>query len=136
MYTRRTLTPGQKGTKKFLDLYGEKLCSVRYRYDEQRRKRFTTVELIVEESDWTPPAAPIVEPTLVGLRVALHEVDVQRVIKKAGGKWDRQNQVWEIMSDQAIALGLTDRIVDQQVSTNRHQQMDNNRNSVVSTNNR
>ncbi len=54
MQARRTLVPGQKGTKKFLDHYGEKLICVRYRYDEQQRKRVTTVELIVEESAWTP----------------------------------------------------------------------------------
>ncbi len=136
MQTRRTLVPGQKVTKKFLDHYGEKLCSVRYRYDKQQGKRFTTVEIIVVESDWIPPADPIAEPVLVGLRVGLNEVGIQRIIKQAGGKWDRQKQVWKILSNRAITLGLTDRIVDQQVSTNRHQQPNNNRNSKVSTNNR
>jgi hypothetical protein len=29
--------------------------------------------------------------------------------------------VWEILSDQAIALGLQDRIQNPEVSTNRHQ---------------
>jgi hypothetical protein len=48
---RRTLTPGQKGTKKLLDQYGSSLVYVRYRYDEQRRKRYTTVEIIVQEAD-------------------------------------------------------------------------------------
>jgi hypothetical protein len=50
MQARRTLTPGQKGAKKILERYGEQLACVRYRYDEQRRKRFTTIEIIVEES--------------------------------------------------------------------------------------
>lgn len=121
MQARRTLVPGQKGTKKFLDHYGEKLICVRYRYDEQQRKRVTTVELIVEESAWTPPALPVVEPVVVGLRVGINEVTVQRQIKQAGGKWNRQLQVWEILSDQAIALGLQDRIQNPEVSTNRHQ---------------
>lgn len=126
MQARRTLSPGRKRIKKFLDRYGEQLCSVRYRYDEQRRKRFTTVELIVEESDWIPPITPVTEPILVGLRVALHETRIQRTIKQAGGTWNRQNQVWEILSDQALALGLADRIVNQRVSTNRHPQADSN----------
>lgn len=94
MQTRWTLVPGQKGTKKFLDHYGEKLCSVRYRYDKQWGKRFTTVEIIVEESDWVPPADPIAEPVIVELRVGLNEVGIQRIIKQAGGKWNRQKQVW------------------------------------------
>ena len=55
MQARQTLTPGQKGTKKFLERYGKQLICVSYRYDDQRRKRFTTVEIIVEESDWSPP---------------------------------------------------------------------------------
>ncbi|MEK7830130.1 MAG: hypothetical protein AAB401_03545 [Acidobacteriota bacterium] len=136
MRALRKLSAGQKSTRNFLDQYGGQLACVRYRYDEHSRKRFTTVKIIVEESDWTPPADPIADPVLVGLRVGLQEVSIQRIIKQAGGKWDRQKQVWELLSDQAIALSLTDRIVDQPVSTNRHQQSNNNRNSVVSTNSR
>jgi hypothetical protein len=33
-------------------------------YDEQRRKRFNTVEIIVEVSGWSPPE----KPEIVGLR--------------------------------------------------------------------
>jgi hypothetical protein len=50
MRARRTLAPGQKGTKKLLREYGAQLVCVRYRYDAERRLRFTTVELIVEQS--------------------------------------------------------------------------------------
>jgi hypothetical protein len=99
MQARRTLVPGQKGTKKYLDHYGEKLICVRYRYDEQQRQRVTTVEIAAEESAWTPPAAPSVEPVIVGLRVGLNEVAIQRLVKQAGGKRHRQLQVWEISSD-------------------------------------
>lgn len=132
MQARRTLVPGQKGTKKFLDHYGEKLICVRYRYDEQQRKRFTTVEIIVEESSWIPPVTPIVEPVIVGLRVGINEVVVQRQIKQAGGKWNRQFQVWEILSDQAIALGFKDRIQNPEVSNNRHQPITDMRTAEVS----
>jgi len=132
MQARRTLVPGQKGTKKFLDHYGEKLICVRYRYDEQQRKRVTTVEIIVEESAWIPPVNPIVEPVVVGLRVGINEVAVQRQIKQAGGKWNRQLQVWEILSDQAIALGFKDRIQNPEVSTNRHHSKTNMRTMQVS----
>lgn len=54
MQARLKLKPGQKGTKKLVELYGSRLVCVRYRYNEARQKRFKTVELIVEELDWTP----------------------------------------------------------------------------------
>ena len=90
MQARRTLVPGQKGTKKFLDHCGEKLICVRYRYDEQQRKRVTTVEIIVEESAWIPPVTPIVEPVIVGLRVGINPSQFE-VIRKSANKTDRHD---------------------------------------------
>ena len=49
-----SLRPGQGGTKRLLAEYGERPVCVRYRYDEKQGKRFETVELIIEESAWTP----------------------------------------------------------------------------------
>jgi hypothetical protein len=48
MRSRQVLALGQKGAKKFIGHYCEQLVCVRYRFDEQRRKRLTTVEIIVE----------------------------------------------------------------------------------------
>jgi hypothetical protein len=129
MQTRRTLAPGQKGTKKFLDRYGEQLVCVRYRYDQQRRKRFTTVEIIIEESNWSPPE----KPSIVGLRVDFQETELQRRVKQAGGKWNSAKRVWEIHYDQAVALGLKGRIVKLEVSELRHLQVSNTRHPKVST---
>lgn len=123
MRALRKLIPGQKGTKKFLDRYNEKLVCVRYRYDNVQRKRFTTVELIVDEASWSPPE----KPTHIGLRVELHETEMQRRIKKAGGKWNVTQRVWEIPYDQAIALGLKDRMVKLEVSDSRHREVTNTR---------
>jgi len=50
MRTRLTLQPGQSGTKELVEQYGDRLVCVRYRYDATRRRRFKTVELIVEEA--------------------------------------------------------------------------------------
>jgi hypothetical protein len=63
MTTKATLKPGQKGTKRLTDKYGERLVCVRYKYDATSKKRFTTVELIEEESDWStePPASTKME---------------------------------------------------------------------------
>ena len=57
MKTRLNLKPGQKGAGKLSAQYGDRLLCVRYRYDEERKKRLKTVELITEETDWEPKVA-------------------------------------------------------------------------------
>ncbi len=48
------LTPGKRGTKSLTEKYGDQLVAVRYRYDKESNKRYTTVEIIVKEADWHP----------------------------------------------------------------------------------
>ncbi|MDQ2996179.1 MAG: hypothetical protein M3R61_03870 [Chloroflexota bacterium] len=109
MRARVKLRPGQRGTKQWLAKYGDRLVCVRYRYDAQQQKRYTTVEVIVAEGPWTPPTpAPA---TIVGVRVAWGEAALARQVKAAGGLWNRQQQVWNVRYDQVVALGLVDRIV-------------------------
>ena len=55
MRTRLTLHPDQDGAKQLRDRYGERLVCVRYRYDETKKQRWKTVELIIEKSDGEPP---------------------------------------------------------------------------------
>jgi hypothetical protein len=54
MQARKTLRPGQDGTKSLLDKYGEQLLCVCYRYDDERYLGHTTVELVVETVPWQP----------------------------------------------------------------------------------
>ena len=82
MRTRLVRRPGQHGTKDVVAHDGEQLICVRYRYDSIRKKRYKTVELIVETVEWSPPPA---SDTIVALQVALHERDVQHAIRAAGG---------------------------------------------------
>ncbi|MCW8956955.1 MAG: hypothetical protein OQL09_08735, partial [Gammaproteobacteria bacterium] len=49
MDIKKTLHPGDMGTKRLLAQYGDQLVCVRYRIDKLSQKRFTTVELIVDE---------------------------------------------------------------------------------------
>jgi hypothetical protein len=56
MKVRLKLKPGQRGTKHLSRQYGDRLVCVRYRYDEEIQKRYTTVELIVDEEHWQPDA--------------------------------------------------------------------------------
>jgi len=111
MRTRLTLQPGQDGAKQWQARYGDRLVPVRYRYDEQQKKRYKTVELIVEESHWEPSTSLGIDDRLVQIRVALPEGGVRRQVKAAGGKWNPERQVWEVRYERVVALGLTDRIV-------------------------
>jgi hypothetical protein len=96
MRARRTLAPGQRGTKKLLRQYGAQLVCVRYRYDAERCLRSITVELIIEQSPWSPASAKIADGTIVGVRVGVSEVALQRRVKQTGGKWNPVARVWEM----------------------------------------
>src|SRR5258706_6552214 len=57
MRTRLTIKPGHPGARHLTQIYGERLVCVRSRYDFARRRRVKTVELIVAEVPWEPPAS-------------------------------------------------------------------------------
>lgn len=111
MQTSTTIRPGQRGAKKFMSQYGDRLVCVRYRQDAQQQKRFKTVELIVAEWPWTPPLPRQKKESLVLVKVAFPERELRRQIKDAGGTWNPDKQAWEIRYDHAIALGLETRIL-------------------------
>ena len=111
MRTRLTLQPDQDGAKQLRDQYGDRLVCVRYRYDETKKRRWKTVELIVEESDWEPSTPTRQENAIVAIQVAAQERGVRQQVKAAGGKWNPRGVVWELPYGQVVALGLTDRIV-------------------------
>ena len=71
--TRLIRQPGQPGTKRLVEQYGPKLVCVRYRYDAEAGKRYKTVELIVEESNYSPSQPGISPETIVGVHVGLQE---------------------------------------------------------------
>jgi len=96
MKTRVKLKPGQKGTKKLTAQYGDSLVCVRYRYDVENRKKMKTVELIVDESDWTPQKARYPAGAMVPLRIGSQEKSLQEQIRELGGRWDRSQHLWFI----------------------------------------
>lgn len=108
MEARLKLKPGQRGTKKLLAQYGDKLVCVRYRYDVERKKRYKTVELIVEAIDWQPSPK---SDAIMYVRTAAHETDLHQRIRQAGGKWDSKRAVWKLRFDQVRKLRLKDRVV-------------------------
>jgi hypothetical protein len=111
MRTRLSLKPGKKGTKRLTEEYGDRLVCVRYRYDSEKKKRFKTIELIIDEITWQPRPRFLKNSTIVGISVIWGELDLARIIKKAGGKWNKGEKLWELRYDRAIELKLEDRIV-------------------------
>jgi hypothetical protein len=108
MRVRLTRRPGQSGTAAYVAEYGDRLICVRYRYDAQRRRRYKTVEIIVEERPWSPPLRP---DTLVGVRLDYTEATLRRAIQAAGAVWRPKLKVWALTYAEAMRLGLRDHIV-------------------------
>ncbi len=107
---RLTLRPGDPGTKRHVEVYGERLVAVRYRYDPASLKRVTTVEIVVDERPWirTPNVAD--PDRLVGVRVGAAETKVQRDLRAVGGRWDGGAGVWWAPLHAVLRLGLEERI--------------------------
>ena len=103
---RHTLRPGQRGTRRYVAEYGERLVCVRYRFDARRQQRVTTVEIVVDRAASAPRPS-----TEIGVRVAWGEADVARRVKRAGGTWDGHLKLWRLPAGDARRLGLEDRIV-------------------------
>ena len=111
--TSTTVQPGHRGAKKFLAQYGDWLVCVRYRSDEQRRKRLKTIELIVAEWPWAPPPPRRTDESVAWVKVVFSERGLRQQVKEAGGVWNPDQQARELRYDRAIALGLRERILEE-----------------------
>jgi len=112
---RLKLKPGQNGTKKLLARFGERLVCVRYRYDEARSQRFTTVELIVAQAPWTPrprlrqtPRSP---EDMVYVRIAYNDAALRAKLNTLGAFWRPKHKLWELPWGAARALGIEHRVI-------------------------
>jgi hypothetical protein len=109
--TRLTLRPGDPGTKRHVEQHGDRLVAVRYRYDDQASKRYTTVEIVVDERPWTATPEVSDPDRLVGLRIEYGEESLRRDVRATGGRWDPQVRLWWVPLHCAVQLGLENRIV-------------------------
>ena len=106
MRVRQTLRPGQRGTRRFVERFGDRLVCVRYREDPARQRSLTTVEVVMDERTWRPRST-----TRVGVRVVWGEAEIAGRVKRAGGEWDSQRKVWALPAGEVRRLGLEDRMV-------------------------
>ena len=77
-----------------MEQYGDALVCVRYRYDEITQKQYKTVEIIVSESEWTPPPAKYTDGTIVPLKISINETALLEQVRAVGGRWNKEQQVW------------------------------------------
>ena len=105
------LKPGQKGTKRLFEQYGDKLLCVRYRYDEKRQVRIKTVEIIVSETPCTPPLR-YRDHDIVNVMVPYANTALRDRLKAVGGRWNPDEKYWQV-SFGAIRgdIELTERIL-------------------------
>ena len=106
--TRLTLAPGQNGTKKLARRFGDRLVCVRYRYDETTKRRFKTVELVVDEIGWERANRP--DP-LIRIRLSIEETALRQKVKEAGGRWLPVERLWEVPLSAVRRLRLQGRTI-------------------------
>lgn len=114
MEVTKRLNPGMKGTKRYFNRFGERLLYVRYRRDQNTQKRYTTVELIVDEQAIIPQLRnknlfPLTVEN-VYVAIAYHEAELRHQVKQAGAKWQGEQKRWVMRRRDAVKLGLGDRI--------------------------
>lgn len=95
MKTHTHLKPGQKGTKRLLEQFGDKLLYVRYRYDEIRQVKMKTVEIVVEEKPCKPPLRYRGQD-IVAVKVPYTMKALRDRLKTAGGRWNPEEKLWRV----------------------------------------
>jgi hypothetical protein len=105
-----TLRPGDRGTRSHLEKYGEALVAVRYRYDERSLRRYTTVELVVDEARWVPERCISDPDRLVGLRIGYEETELRARLRGVQARWDPSRKLWWLRLAVVVQLSLEERI--------------------------
>lgn len=102
----KKLAPGQPGTVRLVEQYGESLVCVRHRHDDNDLYRWTTVELIVDQK----PVRGSHDPWLL-VRIGRLEHSVREAVSASGGRWSPDDHLWQVPRSVVRNLGLTPRIV-------------------------
>ena len=111
------LKPGQKGTKRLVEQYGDALLCVRYRTDEKRGLRLKTVELVVGEKPLRT-GSKYRDEAMVNLIVAYGETILRDQLKSLGGRWNPKEKLWQAEFGAIRGISeLVERIVQPDTST-------------------
>lgn len=116
MRVTKTIKPGQNGSQRFVRQYGKNLVTVRYREDTAKRSLYTTVEIIVDHRDMLPgintaSLTKFENNKWVALKIAFREAELRQRAKMIGAQWSVKYKVWVMLHQQAVELGIADRVV-------------------------
>jgi len=104
----KKFSPHQAGARKLAQRYGQALVCVRHRHNAEGTRRYTTVELVVEE---LPIARRLPDQQLVAVRLPGSEAETRRQIIDAAGQWDVKLRAWWMTRSVARRLRLLRRVV-------------------------
>lgn len=109
---RKKLDAGQSGTLRYPRQFGEALVCVRYRHHPENGKRYTPVEIVVDERQTLPVAhaAPVQADTLIAIHIDYAETELRTRAKEAGARWDGGRKAWLMTFREAQRLGMVGRI--------------------------
>ncbi|MBI5920808.1 MAG: hypothetical protein HY847_04060 [Betaproteobacteria bacterium] len=99
----KKLAAGAAGTRRLLARFGAALVCVRYRGAAAGTRRYTTVELVVDERPGKPDFSLV--------RIDYRESTLRQQVKAAGGVWDARKKLWHLPRTAVRHLGLKDRVV-------------------------
>ena len=114
MQVTKKLAPDQPGAKKLAQRFGEQLLCVRYRQDTEAGRRYTTVELVVDEGPITSDKR---RSSFVCVRIAFDDLALRQAIRNHGGTWDKRRRVWRMHQDGVFALQLQNQVLLQLPNT-------------------
>lgn len=97
----KTYLPDQSGAKRFALRYGGQLVCVRQRLSADGKRRYTTVELLVESHLVTPR-----QPTLVALSIPPSDRDTRALLLACGADWQPRQRYWLVPQRLAKTLRL------------------------------
>ena len=114
MEVLKTLKPGDNGTKRLTSRYGDRLVCVRYRQDKATNRRYTTVEIIVDEGPIEQNKiyrlAPEERALMVNVFISLHDAQTRALVMEAGGIYQPETKLWRLPLGKVVKLGLIDRL--------------------------
>ncbi len=95
MKVHKHLKPGENGTLRLVERFGDKLLCVRYRYDAIRDMRIKTAEIIVDEKPGKGPPR-IRQTDTVMVQVPFTMKALRERLKAVGAKWDHKQKLWHV----------------------------------------
>lgn len=104
MEITKTIKAGNAGSKNLQGIYGDSLICVRYRIDAKKKRRYTTVEIIVNEKN-------IINYN-VWVQLDIHSLQLRLKLMEEGAKWNTKKRLWKMSIRTAKLNDLENRIVD------------------------